>query len=169
DSVNIPNVQNINVNMSLGLTLMRKPKNNGFMTCGPLWAQACGTQYFSTGVCAEVSSQFSPQTVFSPALQTCGGPMDIAIVLDGSNSIYPWPPVVNFLKKLLGHLDIGPQQSQARPRTQDYKYHRFIIQYGVYPVMEFNMNTYKTRDSIVDAASKITQRGGTETNTFGAI
>ncbi|KAF7700788.1 integrin alpha-2 [Silurus meridionalis] len=158
NSVNIPNVQNINVNMSLGLTLMRKPKNNGFMTCGPLWAQACGTQYFSTGVCAEVSSQFSPQTVFSPALQTCGGPMDIAIVLDGSNSIYPWPPVVNFLKKLLGHLDIGPQQSQVS-----------IIQYGVYPVMEFNMNTYKTRDSIVDAASKITQRGGTETNTFGAI
>ncbi len=39
--------------------------------------------------------------------------MDIAIVLDGSNSIYPWEPIVNFLKKLLGNLDIGPQSTQA--------------------------------------------------------
>ncbi|XP_053542639.1 integrin alpha-2 isoform X2 [Ictalurus punctatus] len=158
NGVNIPNVQNINVNMSLGLTLIRTTKNAGFMTCGPLWAQGCGSQYFYPGVCAEVSPLFVPQPAFSPALQTCGGPMDIAIVLDGSNSIYPWPPVVEFLKKLLGHLDIGPQQSQVS-----------IIQYGVDPKMEFKLNAYKTRASIVQAASAIPQRGGIETNTFRAI
>ena len=43
----------------------------------------------------------------------CGGPMDVAIVLDGSNSIYPWPPVVEFLVKLLENLDIGPQNTQV--------------------------------------------------------
>ncbi|KAB5543819.1 hypothetical protein PHYPO_G00084050 [Pangasianodon hypophthalmus] len=158
NAVNIPNVQNINVNMSLGLTLMQTTKNRGFMTCGPLWAQGCATQYFYPGVCAEVSPLFTPQPAFSPALQTCGGPMDIAIVLDGSNSIYPWPPVVNFLKQLLGHLDIGPQQSQVS-----------IIQYGVDPKMEFTLDRYKTRETIVQAASLIPQRGGTETNTFRAI
>ncbi|KAK2823772.1 hypothetical protein Q7C36_020372 [Tachysurus vachellii] len=156
--IDIKNVQNINVNMSLGLTLIRTTKNNGFMTCGPLWAQSCATQYFYPGVCAEVSALFAPQPAFAPALQTCGGPMDIAIVLDGSNSIYPWPPVVTFLVKLLQHLDIGPQQSQVS-----------VIQYGVDPTMEFKMNTHKTRDSIVKAASEIPQRGGSETNTFKAI
>ena len=39
--------------------------------------------------------------------------MDIAIVLDGSNSIWPWPPVVGFLKKLLENLDIGPDNTQV--------------------------------------------------------
>ena len=39
--------------------------------------------------------------------------MDVAIVLDGSNSIYPWPPVVEFLVKLLENLDIGPQNTQV--------------------------------------------------------
>ncbi|KAM9455559.1 integrin alpha-2 [Clarias gariepinus] len=158
NSINIPNVQNINVNMSLGLTLMRSTKTSGFMTCGPLWAQSCGNQYFYPGVCAEVSPLFAPQPAFSPALQTCGGPMDIVIVLDGSNSIYPWPPVVSFLKKLLGHLEIGPQQSQVS-----------VIQYGVTPQMEFKLNTYKNRSTIVMAAADIPQRGGTETNTFQAI
>lgn len=50
-------------------------------------------------------------------LLACGGPMDIAIVLDGSNSIYPWAPVVAFLKKLLENLDIGPKNTQVSAVT----------------------------------------------------
>uniref|UniRef100_A0AAR2IUK5 VWFA domain-containing protein n=1 Tax=Pygocentrus nattereri TaxID=42514 RepID=A0AAR2IUK5_PYGNA len=156
--VNIPTVQNINTNMSLGLTLTRITKNNGFMTCGPLWTQSCGTQYFVPGVCAEVSPQFYAQPAFSPALQTCGGPMDIAFVVDGSNSIYPWEPVVAFLKKVLENLDIGPQKTQVS-----------IIQYGSDPRFEFYMNAYQTKQAMIAAASKIAQKGGLETNTFGAI
>lgn len=53
----------------------------------------------------------SPLTTF-PA---CGGPMDIVIVLDGSNSIYPWAPMTEFLKKLIPALDIGPQSTQVTP------------------------------------------------------
>ncbi|XP_060764811.1 integrin alpha-2 [Neoarius graeffei] len=158
NAVKIPDVKNIDVNMSLGLTPTQTTKTGGFMTCGPLWAQGCATQYFYRGVCAEVSRLFAPQPAFSPSLKPCGGPMDIAIVLDGSNSIYPWPPVVSFLEKLLKNLDIGPQQSQVS-----------VIQYGVTPKMEFTLNAYKTRDSIIQAALKIPQKGGTETNTFQAI
>uniref|UniRef100_A0A8B9JQ70 Integrin, alpha 2 (CD49B, alpha 2 subunit of VLA-2 receptor), tandem duplicate 2 n=1 Tax=Astyanax mexicanus TaxID=7994 RepID=A0A8B9JQ70_ASTMX len=159
NSVNIPSVQNINTNMSLGQTLItRVTKNNNLMTCGPLWTQSCGSQYFVPGVCAEVSPLFAPQPAISPALQTCGGPMDIAFVLDGSNSIYPWEPVVAFLKKVLENLDIGPQQAQVS-----------VVQYGSDPRFEFNLNTYKNKQDMVAAASKITQKGGLETNTFGAI
>ena len=39
--------------------------------------------------------------------------MDIAIVLDGSNSIWPWSPIVEFLKKLLPTLEIGPDSTQV--------------------------------------------------------
>uniref|UniRef100_A0AAR2LTF4 VWFA domain-containing protein n=1 Tax=Pygocentrus nattereri TaxID=42514 RepID=A0AAR2LTF4_PYGNA len=129
-----------------------------FQTCGPLWTQSCGTQYFVPGVCAEVSPQFYAQPAFSPALQTCGGPMDIAFVVDGSNSIYPWEPVVAFLKKVLENLDIGPQKTQVS-----------IIQYGSDPRFEFYMNAYQTKQAMIAAASKIAQKGGLETNTFGAI
>lgn len=39
--------------------------------------------------------------------------MDIVIVLDGSNSIYPWGPMNEFLQKLLPALDIGPKSTQV--------------------------------------------------------
>ncbi|KAJ7986931.1 hypothetical protein DPEC_G00333500 [Dallia pectoralis] len=158
NSVSISTVKNINVNMSLGLTLTRTATDDKFITCGPLWAQKCGSQYYYPGICAEVSALFTPLSAFSPALQTCVGPLDVTIVLDGSNSIYPWPPVVNFLKTLLENLDIGPDNTQVS-----------ILQYGVDPVFEFYLNTYKTKESMIKAAEAIEQRGGLETNTFRAI
>ncbi|XDV53921.1 hypothetical protein PO909_022316 [Leuciscus waleckii] len=159
NSVDMPKITNSNnINMSLGLTLTPTTKNSGFMTCGPLWAQLCGSLYFYPGICAEVSPQFTLQSVFSPAIQTCGSFMDIAIVLDGSNSIYPWGPIVAFLKKLLENLDIGPQSTQVS-----------VMQYAVDTSFEFNLNTYQTKEAMIKAASKIQQKEGSETNTFKAI
>ena len=40
--------------------------------------------------------------------------MDIVIVLDGSNSIYPWYEVQNFLSNVLSRFFIGPGQIQVR-------------------------------------------------------
>ncbi|KAG1970860.1 integrin alpha-2 [Pimephales promelas] len=158
DMPKIANNNNININMSLGLTLTPTTKNSGFMTCGPLWAQLCGSLYFYPGICADVSPQFTLQSVFSPAIQTCGSFMDIAIVLDGSNSIYPWEPIVAFLKKLLENLDIGPQSTQVS-----------VMQYAVDTSFEFYLNSYQTKESMIKAASKIQQKQGLETNTFRAI
>ncbi|XP_057176989.1 integrin alpha-2 [Triplophysa rosa] len=159
NSVNLPTVSNgNNINMSLGLTLTRTTKNGGFMTCGPLWAQLCGSLYFYPGVCAEVNPQFSLQSAFSPAIQKCGSLMDIAIVLDGSNSIYPWEPIVDFLKKLLGSLDIGPQSTQVS-----------VMQYGVDAAFDFYLNSYQTNEAMIRAASGIQQKEGILTNTFQAI
>uniref|UniRef100_A0A673N4C8 Integrin alpha-2-like n=1 Tax=Sinocyclocheilus rhinocerous TaxID=307959 RepID=A0A673N4C8_9TELE len=157
-SLNLQSKQTNNINMSLGLTLIPTTKNGGFMTCGPLWAQLCGTQYFYPGVCADVSPQFTLQSAFSPAVQTCGSLTDIAIVLDGSNSIYPWEPIVAFLKKLLENLDIGPQSTQVT-----------VMQYAVDTSFEFYLNSHRTKESMIKAALNIQQKQGLETNTFKAI
>ncbi|XP_029296218.1 integrin alpha-2 isoform X2 [Cottoperca gobio] len=157
DSVSIPDVKNIYDNMCLGMTLTRMPVNE-MMTCGPLWGQHCGNQDFYPGVCVKMSPLFQLQPAFSPAVQTCGGPMDIVIVLDGSNSIYPWAPMNLFLQKLIPALDIGTKSTQVS-----------VIQYAVKPKFEFQLNQYKTKDEMLAATSRITQMYGQSTNTFHAI
>ncbi|KAE8291917.1 Integrin alpha-2 CD49 antigen-like family member B [Larimichthys crocea] len=158
DSLSIPDVKNVNINMSLGLTLTRMPGVNDLMMCGPIWGQQCGNQDFYPGICAKMNALFQPQSAFSPAVQTCGGPMDIVIVLDGSNSIYPWGPMTLFLQNLIPALDIGPQSTQVS-----------VVQYAVYPKFEFRLNQYRTKDEVIAAASRITQMYGHSTNTFHAI
>uniref|UniRef100_A0A8C5H128 VWFA domain-containing protein n=1 Tax=Gouania willdenowi TaxID=441366 RepID=A0A8C5H128_GOUWI len=152
DSVSIPSVNNIISNMSLGLTLTRIPM------CGPLWGQLCGSQDFYPGICAKLNPLFQLQPAFAPALQTCGGPMDIVIVLDGSNSIYPWEPMIEFLQKLLPSLEIGPKNTQVS-----------VIQYAVDSQFEFKLSDYKTKEEVTAAAANIKQKYGQSTNTFHAI
>ncbi|XP_053304045.1 integrin alpha-2 [Spea bombifrons] len=154
----ISNVTEIKDEMNLGLTLIRNKNTDGFLTCGPLWAQQCGNNYYSTGVCSDVSSNFQVVRSFSPALQTCSSVIDIAIVCDGSNSIYPWSAVRRFLEKFVQGLDIGPTKTQVS-----------LIQYANYPSVMFRMNAYKTKDDMASAISAINQMGGDQTNTFKAI
>uniref|UniRef100_H2UZT7 Integrin subunit alpha 2 n=1 Tax=Takifugu rubripes TaxID=31033 RepID=H2UZT7_TAKRU len=158
DSLSIPDVKNININMSLGLTLTQKPDGTDLLMCGPLWAQQCGSQQFYPGICARLTPLFQPRSAFSPAVQKCGGPMDIVIVLDGSNSIYPWEPMTAFIQKLIPTLDIGPQTTQVS-----------VIQYAVDPKFEFRLNEFRNKEDMLSAASRITQMSGYLTNTFQAI
>ncbi|XP_059400198.1 integrin alpha-2-like isoform X2 [Carassius carassius] len=158
DSVSIDGVQSINANMSLGLTLTPLAEPKGTMTCGPLWAQRCGSHYFYPGVCIVVNPQFTLQSSFSPALQTCGGPMDVAIVLDGSNSIYPWPDVINFLIKLLENLDIGPDKTRV-----------CIMQYSEDLSFHYNFSSDQNKEKLLSVASVIEQKTGIVTNTFAAL
>ncbi|KAM4051038.1 integrin alpha-2 [Anomaloglossus baeobatrachus] len=154
----IPNVTEVKDEMNLGLTLIRNEETGGFLTCGPLWAQQCGKTYYATGVCTDISPSFQVLRSFSPAIQTCSSYIDIAIVCDGSNSIYPWSAVRNFLEKFVEGLDIGPTKTQVS-----------LIQYGNYPDIMFRMNTYKDKETMRSAISGINQMGGDQTNTFKAI
>ncbi|XP_073439497.1 integrin alpha-2 isoform X1 [Dendrobates tinctorius] len=154
----IPNVTEVKDEMNLGLTLIRNEETGGFLTCGPLWAQQCGKTYYATGVCTDISPTFQVLRSFSPAIQTCSSYIDIAIVCDGSNSIYPWSAVRNFLEKFVEGLDIGPTKTQVS-----------LIQYGNYPDIMFKMNTYKNKETMRRAISAINQMGGDQTNTFKAI
>uniref|UniRef100_A0A8C5KYY6 Integrin alpha-2 n=1 Tax=Jaculus jaculus TaxID=51337 RepID=A0A8C5KYY6_JACJA len=157
-STSMPGVTEIKTNMSLGLTLARNLGTGGFLTCGPLWAQQCGNQYYATGICSDVSPDFQLLASFSPAVQTCPSLIDVVVVCDESNSIYPWEAVKNFLEKFVQGLDIGPKKTQVG-----------LIQYANNPRVVFHLNTYKTKDALAAAMSQTFQLGGDLTNTFRAI
>uniref|UniRef100_A0A8C5X8I3 Integrin subunit alpha 1 n=1 Tax=Malurus cyaneus samueli TaxID=2593467 RepID=A0A8C5X8I3_9PASS len=152
-STSVPNVVEVKENMTLGTTLVTNPKG-GFLACGPLYAYKCGRLHYTTGVCSNVSSTFETVEAIAPSVQECKTQLDIVIVLDGSNSIYPWESVTDFLNSLLRNMDIGPQQTQVG-----------IVQYGQTVVHEFFLNTYSTTEDVMAAASRIRQRGGTQTMT----
>ncbi|XP_021117091.1 integrin alpha-2 isoform X3 [Heterocephalus glaber] len=157
-STSIQNVTEVKTNMSLGLTLTRNMGTGGFLTCGPLWAQQCGSQYYTTGVCSDVSPDFQHLASFAPAIQTCPSFVDVVVVCDESNSIYPWDAVKNFLEKFVQGLDIGPRKTQVA-----------LIQYANDPRVVYNLNTFKTKEELIRATSQTSQFGGDLTNTFKAI
>uniref|UniRef100_A0A672TVP0 Integrin subunit alpha 1 n=1 Tax=Strigops habroptila TaxID=2489341 RepID=A0A672TVP0_STRHB len=152
-ATSVPNVVEVKENMTLGTTLVTNPKG-GFLACGPLYAYKCGRLHYTTGVCSNVSSTFETIKAIAPSVQECKNQLDIVIVLDGSNSIYPWESVTAFLNSLLKNMDIGPQQTQVG-----------IVQYGQTVVHEFFLNTYSSTEDVMAAATRIRQRGGTQTMT----
>ncbi|XP_058536194.1 integrin alpha-2 [Ochotona princeps] len=157
-STSMPSVTEMKTNMSLGLTLSRNVGTGGFLTCGPLWAQQCGNQYYTTGICSDVSPDFKLLSSFSPAVQACPSLIDVVVVCDESNSIYPWDAVKNFLEKFVQGLDIGPTKTQVG-----------LIQYANNPRIVFNLNTFENKDDMIVATSQTYQHGGDLTNTFKAI
>ncbi|XP_038563089.1 integrin alpha-11 isoform X2 [Micropterus salmoides] len=152
--LSLDNVSERKDKMRLGMTLTSNPKDNSFVTCGPLWSHECGSSLYSTGICSRVSRSFRLSHTIAPALQRCETFMDIVIVLDGSNSIYPWYEVRDFLINILQKFYIGPGQTQVG-----------VVQYGSTVVHEFSLGEYQTVEEVVDAARSIDQRGGEETRT----
>lgn len=151
-NTSIPSVTEVKENMTFGATLVTNPKG-GFLACGPLYAYRCGHQHYTTGICSDVSPTFQVVKSIAP-VQECSTQLDIVIVLDGSNSIYPWDSVTDFLNNLLERMDIGPKQTQVG-----------IVQYGENVTHEFNLNTYSSTEDVLVAANKIVQRGGRQTMT----
>uniref|UniRef100_A0A8C5A2E3 Integrin, alpha 11b n=1 Tax=Gadus morhua TaxID=8049 RepID=A0A8C5A2E3_GADMO len=136
--VSLPDVSERKEHMKLGLSLTSNPKDQSFVTCGPLWSHGL--------------SLYQPvRCVFSPGCETF---MDIVIVVDGSNSIYPWYEVQNFLIKILEKFYMGRGQTQVG-----------VVQYGSRVVHEFALSDFQTVEEVVAAARSIEQRGGEETRT----
>uniref|UniRef100_A0A673X3X3 Integrin, alpha 11a n=1 Tax=Salmo trutta TaxID=8032 RepID=A0A673X3X3_SALTR len=154
--ISLTNVAERKDKMRLGMTLTTNPKDNSFVVCGPLWSYECGSSYYSTGICSRVNATFQSKYRARPfpVWQWCETYMDIVIVLDGSNSIYPWTEVQAFLINILQKFYIGPGQIQVG-----------VVQYGEKVVHEFHLNDYKSVEEVVKRASNIHQRGGEETNT----
>uniref|UniRef100_A0A8C6VIF6 Integrin subunit alpha 1 n=1 Tax=Naja naja TaxID=35670 RepID=A0A8C6VIF6_NAJNA len=148
----IPQVTEVKENMTLGSTLVTNPKG-GFLACGPLYAYKCGHSYYTTGICSNVSSNFEVVNSIAP-LRECKSQLDIVFVLDGSNSIFEWKDVTNFLKRILQNMSIGPHDTQVG-----------IVQYGENVTHEFYLNAYSTTEEVLVAAGKIKQREGFETMT----
>ncbi|XP_026512070.1 integrin alpha-10 [Terrapene carolina triunguis] len=144
-------------NMHFGMTLLDN-KEDGFVACAPLWSQECGTSMFSTGICTRVDGSFQPAETIAPTAQRCSTYMDIVIVLDGSNSIYPWYEVQNFLSNILSKFFIDPNQIQVG-----------VLQYGEKAVHEWTLQDYQTAEEVVEAAKNISRQEGRETRTAFAI
>lgn len=96
---------------------MRKLKNGS-------WHQTCQfsptaegytfvTNYKSSWSCEISLILVSVNSYVAICVAECKTQLDIVIVLDGSNSIYPWESVTDFLNSLLRNMDIGPQQTQV--------------------------------------------------------
>uniref|UniRef100_A0A8C5UAM6 Integrin subunit alpha 11 n=1 Tax=Malurus cyaneus samueli TaxID=2593467 RepID=A0A8C5UAM6_9PASS len=156
--VTLSNVSERKDNMRLGLSLATNPRDSSVLACSPLWSHECGSSYYTTGMCSRVNANFRFSRTVAPALQRCQTYMDIIIVLDGSNSIYPWVEVQHFLINILKKFYIGPGQIQVG-----------VVQYGEDVVHEFHLNDYRSVQEVVAAASHIEQRGGTETRTAYGI
>ncbi|KAF7212460.1 integrin alpha-11a isoform X1 [Nothobranchius furzeri] len=152
--ISLTNVSERKDKMRLGMTLTSNPKDNSFVACGPLWSYECGSSYYSTGLCSKVNASFKFSRTIIPAFQRCETFMDIVIVLDGSNSIYPWYDVQDFLINILQKFHVGPGQIQVG-----------VVQYGEKVVHEFKLSDYKSVEEVVKRARSIDQRGGEETNT----
>ncbi|KAM9782665.1 integrin alpha-10 [Neosynchiropus ocellatus] len=153
-------LQNVTKNLKnshLGMTLT-PDSPDGFLACAPLWSQECGTSMFSTGICASVSDDLEPRETIAPTAQRCSTYMDIVIVLDGSNSIYPWFEVQNFLSNILSKFHISSDQMQVG-----------ILQYGEVAVHEWSLKDYQTTREVVEAAKNISRQEGRETRTAEAI
>ncbi|XP_007949729.1 integrin alpha-1 [Orycteropus afer afer] len=151
-NTSIPNVTEVKENMTFGSTLVTNP-NGGFLACGPLYAYRCGHLHYTTGICSDVSPTFQVVNSIAP-VKECSSQLDIVIVLDGSNSIYPWESVTAFLNNLLERMDIGPKQTQVG-----------IVQYGETVTHEFNLNKYSSTEEVLVAANQILQRRGRQTMT----
>ncbi|KAI4830955.1 hypothetical protein KUCAC02_002556, partial [Chaenocephalus aceratus] len=125
--ISLTNVSERKDKMRLGMTLTSNPQDKSFVACGPLWSYECGSSYYSTGICSRVNESFKFSRTIAPAFQSkpqiispdVETYMDIVIVLDGSNSIYPWYEVQAFLINILQKFYIGPGQIQVG-----------VVQYG---------------------------------------
>uniref|UniRef100_A0A8C4WYC0 VWFA domain-containing protein n=1 Tax=Eptatretus burgeri TaxID=7764 RepID=A0A8C4WYC0_EPTBU len=158
ETISIPNVTELKGNMALGMTILPEPVGNGFTVCAPLWAQQCGTSYYTPGICGSVDSNFTVTHTEAPSVQSCGPYKDIVIILDGSNSIYPWSDVRHFLMKTVQSFHIGVDQTRVG-----------VVQYGEYPVHEFTLENYRTSAEVVKAAGRIEQLRGNMTQTGDGI
>nr|XP_057931340.1 integrin alpha-11 isoform X2 [Doryrhamphus excisus] len=156
--LSLENVSEKKDGMRLGITLSSDPQDSSFVTCGPLWSHECGSFLYSTGICIRVEQNFQMSDTIAPAFQRCETFMDLVIVVDGSNSIYPWSDVRDFVTNILNKFNISPQQTQVG-----------VVQYGSKVVHEFRLGEYQTSEEVLEAARSIQQRGGEETRTALAI
>ncbi|KAJ8261291.1 hypothetical protein COCON_G00170140 [Conger conger] len=153
ENITIANINEVKENMTLGTTLVTIP-NGGFLACGPLYGYLCGEEQYTTGICSNVSSSFEVLNNIAPSVKACGKELDIVIVLDGSNSIFPWTSVIDFLVKLLERMTIGPKLFQVG-----------IVSYGDDVGHVFNLSQFSNTKDLVENARKIPQRRGSKTMT----
>ncbi|XP_038845592.1 integrin alpha-1-like isoform X3 [Salvelinus namaycush] len=153
ENTTIPNLHEVKENMTMGTTLITNPQG-GFLACGPQYGYMCGQQTYISGVCTNVSSTFQVLNSIAPAVQECAKELDIVMVLDGSNSIWPWTSIIEFLVKFLKNIEIGAKLSQVG-----------IVSYGEEVTHNVNLSQFDTTQSLLAKVEKLPQQTGFKTMT----
>lgn len=153
----VPNLHEVKENMTMGTTLVTNP-NGGFLACGPQYGYMCGQQQYISGVCANVSDSFQILNSVAPAVQECAKELDIVMVLDGSNSIYPWSSIIDFLRRFIEKIEIGPKLSQVG-----------IVSYGETVTHRVNLSQFDNTRALLDFVEELPQQTGFKTMTFLGI
>ncbi|XP_042182512.1 integrin alpha-1 isoform X1 [Oncorhynchus tshawytscha] len=153
ENTTIPNLHEVKENMTMGTTLVTNPQG-GFLACGPQYGYMCGQQTYISGVCTNVSSTFQVLNSIAPAVQECAKELDIVMVLDGSNSIWPWTSIIDFLVKFLKNIEIGAKLSQVG-----------IVSYGEKVTHNVNLSQFDTTQSLLAKVAKLPQQTGFKTMT----
>ncbi|KAK6322763.1 integrin alpha-1 [Coregonus clupeaformis] len=153
ENTTIPNLHEVKENMTMGTTLVTNPQG-GFLACGPQYGYMCGQQTYISGVCTNVSSTFQVLNSIAPAVQECAKELDIVMVLDGSNSIWPWTSIIEFLVKFLKNIEIGAKLSQVG-----------IVSYGEDVIHNVNLSQFDTTQSLLAKVAKLPQQTGFKTMT----
>ncbi|XP_031173579.1 integrin alpha-1 [Sander lucioperca] len=153
----VPNLHEVKENMTMGTTLVTNP-NGGFLACGPQYGYMCGQQQYISGVCANVSDSFQILNSVAPAVQECAKELDIVIVLDGSNSIYPWSSIIDFLERFIENIVIGPKLSQVG-----------IVSYGETVTHRVNLSQFDNTKNLLTFVKELPQQTGFKTMTFLGI
>lgn len=153
----IPNLHEVKENMTMGTTLVTSP-DGGFLACGPQYGYMCGQQQYISGVCANVSSSFQILNSVAPAVQECAKELDIVMVLDGSNSIYPWKSIIDFLRRFIEKIEIGPKLSQVG-----------IVSYGETVTHRVNLSQFENTPDLLEFVRELPQQTGFKTMTFDGI
>ncbi|KAM8743216.1 integrin alpha-1 [Acanthopagrus schlegelii] len=153
----VPDLVEVKENMTMGTTLVTNP-SGGFLACGPQYGYMCGQQQYISGVCANVSSSFQVLNSMAPGVQECAKELDIVIVLDGSNSIYPWSSIVDFLQRFIAKINIGPKLSQVG-----------IVSYGLDVTHRVNLSQFTNTQDLLNFVKDLPQQTGFKTMTFLGI
>uniref|UniRef100_A0A3Q2YE76 Integrin subunit alpha 1 n=1 Tax=Hippocampus comes TaxID=109280 RepID=A0A3Q2YE76_HIPCM len=157
ENTTVPNLHEVKENMTMGTTLVANP-GGGFLACGPQYGYMCGQQQYISGVCANVSSSFQVLNSVAPGVQECSKELDIVIVLDGSNSIYPWTSITDFLVRFIENIQIGPKLSQVG-----------IVSYGETVTHRVNLSQFDNTADLLDFVRELPQQTGFKTMTFLGI
>ncbi|XP_018517889.1 LOW QUALITY PROTEIN: integrin alpha-1 [Lates calcarifer] len=153
----IPNLREVKENMTMGTTLVTNP-NGGFLACGPQYGYMCGKQQYISGVCVNVSPSFEILNSMAPGMQECAKELDVVLVLDGSNSIYPWESIIDFLLRFIRKIEIGPKLSQVG-----------IVSYGETVSHRVNLSQFANTEDLLKFVRDLPQQTGSKTMTFLGI
>ncbi|KAG7271548.1 hypothetical protein CRUP_004011, partial [Coryphaenoides rupestris] len=121
-------------------------------------ARRTGDVYKCPETCTSVPWEEEQHLHQNWELQHCGKALDIVIVIDGSNSIYPWSSILDFLLKFLKNIEIGPGLSQVG-----------IVSYGENVTHRVNLSQFDNIDALLRKVEVLPQDTGVKTMTAAGI